>query len=362
MKVTRIGCESCVKTENHKLCNVVKGRPRVREKKVFERKEGLKFQCKDCAYGSETEKSFKRHVNDVHKNIRRYECTKCAHRTLLLFNMRCHVKSRHHQETVDIAIIDCNLCEERLPHEEHVYKHKDMVSDNNVIGKGARYIKDEIAKGTLKCSECDHAPFSSQNARGNHYKENHPGAKPFKCNECEYGSLYQQNLTSHINSHHKKVKLQCDKCSYSSTWNTAFHQHMRSAHGVHKRVQYMPRGKAETSEDSSKKVNVVKQNHLCEECGYSTNLTMNFKKHTELGCNQSNANRFKCNRCDFTSAVPSDIRKHTEAKHGSATLKSSVTSTITLQSETLTYKCNKCDFQTKEGSALREHIEGHDKK
>ena len=143
---------------------------------------------------------------------------------------------------------------------------------------------------------------------------------------------------------------------------------MRAAHGY---FRYKTKHNSERSEG---------QPILCDDCGFSTFNENQYQKHKEASCQapvfnripvrffkkrmstsnfKLNIGKFKCNKCDYSSDQPTEIRKHVQTVHESVErLHSSAHSKPFLQisQKEINFKCNKCKFQTSEPMKLRDHM------
>ena len=124
------------------------------------------------------------------------------------------------------------------------------------------------------------------------------------------------------------------------------------------------------------------QSYLCQECGYSTFSQSDFKRHESLSAcsmdkrtrilverqgrthlrrrrlpNGMKANgiirKYKCNKCDYSTDYPSNVRVHVRAVHEP---KTEVSAQIGLKhGQGLKFKCNQCDFDTIKADDLKAH-------
>ena len=112
---------------------------------------------------------------------------------------------------------------------------------------------------------------------------------------------------------------------------------------------------------------------LCEECGTSINGTKNhncngIKRTGRRPGNQitrafkGQIGRYKCNKCDFSTDKPSNVRAHYELMHvqqihDKIPEKSSpVKPTL---NKGLNFHCRKCDYQTSVANDLKMHLANH---
>ena len=129
--------------------------------------------------------------------------------------------------------------------------------------------------------------------------------KTFVCNYCGKNFTKNESLNNHENSLHRDVKYACEKCSYKG-YN--IQGHLKRKHGEKK--------------------------YLCDSCDYKAVMPRNLTCHmlskhpvspvkrkgeTRIEClsiklYSDDGVRYKCKKCPYTTASPSNIYKH-DIKH-----------------------------------------------
>ena len=119
------------------------------------------------------------------------------------------------------------------------------------------------------------------------------------------------NINVHVGAKHKKNIITCEICAYKSLSKVSFLFHMRS---VHHHFQ------------KNSKLKSDGQEQLCSKCVITTSL-IQIKRHK--CCNQLgrppkspgedsieiNISKYKCNKCDFKTDIPTELRKHYDNIH-----------------------------------------------
>ena len=222
----------------------------------------------------------------------------------------------------------CLLCKDGVEHSEHEIT---TVHSNGTQGwKGIGDINKD--RNIRECSICGirllHNKFHVQ-----HYQKEHPNDRIFNCKDCKYATNYLPNLNTHASSKHEKKVRQCSHCSYNTTWNTSFLEHMRSAHGLFQKK-------------TKHSVEMTAQPILCDDCGFSTFNPKQFNDHKLANCHSKptlqndmsykshmrytssitlKVGNFKCNKCEFSSDKPAEIRDHAEKVHAELQLTEEMT-------------------------------------
>ena len=364
----------------------------------------MKYKCNNCEKGFRNMKLLTYHTESSHLGIKRFFCKNCSFTCYAVSSIKLHMKSKH-DDNGSILRIGCEKCEKNEKHHhrgrqqdngkkmnfscskcsyqsvlKHVMKYHMVSRHGDESGRIFRLNCDKCknnenhekckGKDEIVCNECVHEAFKSQKLRSEHYKQMHPGVKIYKCKECNHGANYLPNLKTHINSIHKKKQLQCPKCPYNTTWNQLFFTHMRNQHGVFQRnSKHFADGKT----------------FLCEGCGLSTFSKFLYEAHKaapsceaapkslkadgrlKMSTDRMESNdkdpimrkrisktitrhrnydqrpvmKFKCNRCDYSSDKPLNLKQHIKSVHDFVTL-----------------KCEflQCEFQCKSQLSLKQHI------
>ena len=243
--------------------------------------------------------------------------------------------------------MSCKKCDAYDQHTEHEYEISKIREE--------REEKDE----NIQCKECDHEPFLNFRSRVKHYRLEHKDKNIYNCDDCQYGSNYLPNLKTHINSKHLKKVLKCPKCPFESTWKPRYLSHMREKHKQFQKVsKNFPNGKSV----------------LCEECGESTNSNDLLKNHQCNGVPKLPRRRlrtdtinnllievgkYKCNKCDFTTDHPSNVRTHYALIHQNQKPHEKFADLKPSLNEELKFHCRKCDFHTSIAFDLKNHLANH---
>ena len=106
------------------------------------------------------------------------------------------------------------------------------------------------------------------------------------------------------------------------------------------------------------------KNVLCEECGESTDSNHNCSDVRKLSGRRPKTElriqigKYKCNKCEFSTDHPSNIRNHYESMHQKSDQKLTV-SKPTLDLKEFKFQCRKCNFHTSIAIDLKSHLANH---
>jgi hypothetical protein len=141
-----------------------------------------RFKCdfEDCEYTCALSGNLKRHIKQIHDNIKDFECDfeDCKYTCSTNSILQQHIKRIHDK----IKDYECNLCE---------YK----CSTN----------------GDLK----------------RHIKQVHDKIKDYECELCDYKCSTNTDLQIHIKAVHNKIKdIKCELCDYKCSTNSSLQKHI----------------------------------------------------------------------------------------------------------------------------------------
>ena len=216
------------------------------EKDVYDSKDADEFTCTEqlCSFSSNLS-GLRRHIESVHKGVKRKKCGICDFKSYYIKTMKAHHRSKHSNQPFvftkigrnkkkkvlkaeyfepedpngrnvkkesealtctqgQIDRIDCEMSKKEENNKEHVY---------NKILKGKRY----------SCKKCDEV-FGNYGLFLHHRKSVHgteikrEGIQgKYKCSECPYTFDVSSKLSHHISIIHKKLSnFKCNLCDYKA--------------------------------------------------------------------------------------------------------------------------------------------------
>ena len=215
--------------------------------------------------------NLKKHVDGVHKKVKRFTCEQCNFSTPYNNALEGHVKAVHDK----IKELACGRCEYRTGSRSNLKSHIKAVHDN---------IRD------FCCGDCSFTTAKLDNLK-KHIRVVHEKVKEFKCEECSYRTGLKYNLESHVKSKHNTSKTKdfaCVDCDYTTHYKRSMQYHVKAVHD-----------KIKDSE--------------CGLCGYRTGNAASLSAHVKFV--HDKILPFSCEKCDYKSAYKKDVQKHTDSKH-----------------------------------------------
>ena len=362
------------------------------------------LKCQFCSYVTPRADRLKRHVNQVHLEMRDAPCPKCDYRGGDEHKLKRHLQTQHgvvanplfHQK------YKCPECDFSAPDHLELLNH--ALSNH-----------EEKKAGCLKCKKCDYSTSDKDNLN-KHMRRKH-GDK-FKCELCEYTTSDGYNYKMHLKHKHEKLiddtkcdvkedsqsedvqqEQTCKKCDYSTSSEYNLKRHMRRQHGDKFKCQEcdfstsdkynfkqhlstkhekfeddieFAEGKAVPKTENimgNNKSEDVKQEHVCENCDYATSNDYNFKKHMR----RKHGDELKCHKCNFSTSDKHHFKKHLSTKHEKLKeemkvevkedipaletdkVKEDVTFPNLIKIIPHEHKCEKCDHSTSDKHQLKKH-------
>jgi len=283
-------------------------------------KEGFRLEelkCHICNLKFIDEKSYRRHVYNVHAPGKTFKCEKCDYvATKDAGKLRIHMAKKHGIGDM----LKCDICEYETPVAKYLIKHKKMMHQGNIY----------------QCDQCNHKTSHKQLLQ-QHIKVKHEGFK-LSCDQCLYTTGDAGALKKHRLNKHEGVVYPCDQCSYVANAANNLSRHKRVKHQEAEflcdRCDYKTGDKGCLKEHQQ-----IKHEGLlfrCEECDYSTKARSSLRVHKEtvhLGITHP------CQDCEYVAKTKKDLRYHRARKHNEAA-----------------YKCDQCDYGVAALSLLNQHI------
>ena len=132
-----------------------------------------KFQCKSCAYNSNTLSNLTIH-NRIHTCEKPYKCDTCKYSCITPSILKVHKRTH-------------------------------------------------TGKKPYKCDTCKYS--CTQSSRLKEHKTIHTSEKPYKCNTCKFSCKTSSQLKYHTRTHTGEKPYKCDTCKYSCTTSSNLNKH-----------------------------------------------------------------------------------------------------------------------------------------
>ena len=190
----------------------------------------------------------------------------------------------------------------------------------------------EVSPGNIDNSKDQSEPSKYEIVESNHQKGveqrwktimGEMGARKFKCEKCPFISSYVGNIKVHIKQVHDKIRNHvCGECDYASLFKTSLKRHMQLAHGIglrYKQIIKCEKCSYTTAVPSHLKSHVEGvhekiRNHVCGDCGFAASQKSNLNKHKNMVHGRAEK-RFKCDNCPFKAFFNSQVKKHIAEVH-----------------------------------------------
>ena len=201
----------------------------------------------------------KKHIQEVHEQIKPYQCPYCEKKCSRKPQVVQHVQAKHKIKITEEDIIQMKEIIEVAD------KDKDWVQQTNIVN-GDNFIEENLdeKEERYNCTLCE-ASFIAKSSLGSHHSvvhdfegdksqecpicsikfsaygklqihlnTVHEGKKPWNCLECDYATTKRYNLKSHIESVHqgikKEKKWKCSDCDYASAKRFDLKKHTIAVH------------------------------------------------------------------------------------------------------------------------------------
>ncbi|CAB3251232.1 unnamed protein product [Arctia plantaginis] len=203
--------------------------------------------CTECGKTFSSRKTYKYHLNVLHKGQNRYPCPQCGKVYQWKSNLGRHIRSHKARDSGELY---CETCDKRFAsvatYRQHLRISRRHVSESefsfscNDCGKkfvNKTRLRDHIdwehlKKIKFKCVKCN-KPFKCHTSLYVHMQNVHC-AKDQKLNLCHVcGKSYQNaaKLKYHIVAMHtSETPYQCQQCSAAFGWYSSLYRHVKEVH------------------------------------------------------------------------------------------------------------------------------------
>ena len=175
-----------------------------------------------------------------------------------------------------------------------------VVSESYFDGEQTMQQNDEIPEGNEESMDQNYTSqavvipvintYKGVKRRGRGHPHKYEKTSKHFCQECGYSTNDNMNLDSHIESVHGMggKKFNCESCHYATDFKVNLKNHTLTKHGA--------------------------KEHICSDCGSAFSRYRTLRYHMN-NVHTTNKERFKCNKCPYTSASKSNLKIHVDRVH-----------------------------------------------
>jgi KRAB domain-containing zinc finger protein len=201
---------------------------------------GVKFDCLECDFKATTKGSLIKHVDTVHRGIRKFKCNECERSFSHYGNLARHIQSVHNKIRFVCTGKGCDNSYSRQGdlnnhiksfHEGQEHRCDQCGKVSTTKGALKRHIQtvhSDERRFVCSFDNCEKS-FNQNSALKRHIKSAHEGVR-YPCSVCDKSFTSRGNLKTHISSVHTKTRYQCDHCEKSFTTRGHLNTHVKRKH------------------------------------------------------------------------------------------------------------------------------------
>ena len=331
--VTENKYQCCICSESFKSLTIFLRHKRTHKKQDENGK--TYYNCSKCDKKFNSMNHVKKHINYVHKGLRK--CVTCK---IVLSNpteFQIHMKNIHGG-----GLYKCDECDKTFIEHPKLKLHKKNVHE------GVREFK-------FKCDKCDKAYRTSDTLKEHVLRTHEEQVERFRCDHCGKDFKIKKDLNYHIKLHHEEEnKVQCDQCGkkISPVFLT---RHVNTVHKGKSKSMCNICGKCFTTKKSLERhttsVHEGQKPYQCNECGKSYTQKIHLSYHIKQI--HENNREFVCETCGKAFNVKTLLNEHVKKAHQGFKNKRSLTyggsgSKNIHEKEIIEIECKKCGFKCEE--------------
>ena len=165
-------------------------------KKHLEKAHGIKqFHCTYCSQSFGMRGNLKKHIDEVHENLRPFECDICHGKFARKEKLREHIEGVHEK----IKPFQCSSCDYRSHLKGAMTKHI------AIVHKGLKCEVIFLGPKKHSCTLCDFTSGIRSDMK-KHITEVHDGKQVWICSICNTEFTRKDNLQAHITQAHEGRK------------------------------------------------------------------------------------------------------------------------------------------------------------
>ncbi len=185
--------------------------------------EGNRSQCLQCDFKAPVISHLRRHIESVHKGLKRFQCDHCQLQTTTKQGLDRHVRVKH----LNLNDLKCPHCEFKTSAPDALRSHAKICPSNQTSQK--RIYFGNRTPIPMVCRLC-HEAAPTTNKLAAHFAECHPFEKPFWCHQCNIGYETYYGIQNHNRKDHSEERHLCPICGYSTHGPQYLKRHFRRKH------------------------------------------------------------------------------------------------------------------------------------
>lgn len=171
---------------------------------------GGSFPCEICKKVFTTQQKHKNHVDTVHKNVKRFKCTKCPERFSEYFKRQKHMVEQHGVAPLQYK---CNVCEKSFDRRYTLSRHMK---------------RDHLEERDFQCHLCSYKCFTNNELRVHMIKHN--GERIYECSVCKKSYARKKTLKEHMRIHNNDRRFVCAVCGQAFVQKCSLKGHLKTHH------------------------------------------------------------------------------------------------------------------------------------
>ncbi|XP_069363849.1 zinc finger protein 431-like isoform X1 [Maniola hyperantus] len=168
------------------------------------------FECETCKKVYTTALKLKKHVDLVHKMVKRLKCMKCGERFVNYFKQQKHMVEEHGEARLEYK---CNFCDK-------IFDRKYLLSTHMK--------RDHLEERDFKCEICSYTCFAKNDLKYHMIKHN--GSRIFECSLCDKSYARKKTLREHMRIHNDDRRYACQECGQAFVQNCSLKGHIKTHH------------------------------------------------------------------------------------------------------------------------------------
>jgi uncharacterized Zn-finger protein len=211
---------------------------------------GVKFDCLECDYKATEKSHLTRHINSIHRGIRKFKCELCESSFTASSSLATHLQSVHNKIRFVCTFQGCDKSYSRQGYlNNHIkvfhegQEHRcdqcgKVLSTNANLKQHIQTVHSDEQQFVCSFDNCGKV-FNQSGNLNTHIKSIHEGVR-YPCSVCGKSLTSRSHLKKHISSIHDKTRHQCDHCEKSYTTRGHLNAHIKQNHQQSTNVSTTP--------------------------------------------------------------------------------------------------------------------------
>lgn len=178
-------------------------------------------KCKLCSKEFFSRTNLLRHIDEIHKQKKLFECDYCHNTFAQMVALKLHINANHVRD----IMYKCTICDKQLLSRDGFYKHQKYIHFDANVSPRPKRPPSKGRTGVWQCQYC--GKMSKQRNTHETHLRTHTGERPYPCQICDKKFAQHSSLLQHSRVHTGETPFKCEICEKKFKFKIRLQEHSR---------------------------------------------------------------------------------------------------------------------------------------